>query len=74
MVRIKFEVLEKFCDAVMKEKRFSAWQGLEDCVVKGLVKDIGVSNFTVHHLSQLLNQPGLKIKPSVNQVNLFMEF
>jgi len=55
---------------VMKEKRFSAWQGLEDCVAKGLVKDIGVSNFTVHHLSQLLNQPGLKIKPSVNQVEL----
>jgi len=53
---------------VMEGKRLSAWQGLEDCVERGLVRDIGVSNFTAHHLHQLIIQPGIRIRPSVNQV------
>eukprot|EP00090_Calanus_glacialis_P042377 TRINITY_DN75181_c0_g1_i1.p1 TRINITY_DN75181_c0_g1~~TRINITY_DN75181_c0_g1_i1.p1 ORF type:complete len:323 (-),score=96.54 TRINITY_DN75181_c0_g1_i1:69-995(-) len=54
----------------MEAKRLSAWQGLEECVEKGLVRDIGVSNFTVHHLHQLITKPEIKIRPSVNQVEL----
>jgi len=55
---------------VMEAKRFSAWQGLEECVEKGLVRDIGVSNFTAHHLKQLITKQDIKIRPSVNQVEL----
>lgn len=51
----------------METARLAAWQGLEECVEKGLVRDIGVSNFTVHHLRQLITAQ-IKIRPSVNQV------
>lgn len=52
----------------MKLARQSAWSGLETCVARGLVRDIGVSNFTPLHLQQILDSPGLKIRPAVNQV------
>lgn len=42
------------------------WQALEACVDAGLVKDIGVSNFSVAKLKRLLTTA--RIKPSVNQV------
>eukprot|EP00092_Neocalanus_flemingeri_P005291 GFUD01005696.1.p1 GENE.GFUD01005696.1~~GFUD01005696.1.p1 ORF type:complete len:330 (+),score=98.51 GFUD01005696.1:66-992(+) len=54
--------------AAMEAARLSAWQGLEACVEMGLVRDIGVSNFTVHHLTQLVNNQLIRIRPSVNQV------
>jgi len=65
------EVIDRLPDPqdaeAMEATRLSAWQGLELCVERGLVRDIGVSNFTVHHLSQLLSKD-IKIRPSVNQV------
>ncbi|UKL00004.1 aldo/keto reductase [Brevibacillus brevis] len=43
-----------------------AWRALEALYKKGLVKAIGVSNFHVHHLEELLKDA--EIKPMVNQV------
>jgi alcohol dehydrogenase (NADP+) len=42
------------------------WEAMELCKEKGLVKDIGVSNFSVKKLKELMET--CKIKPAVNQV------
>lgn len=44
------------------------WEAMERLVEKGLVKSIGVSNFTVTMLVDLLTYA--KIKPAVNQIEL----
>jgi hypothetical protein len=36
------------------KERLARWQGLEECQKQGLVKHIGVSNYGVHHLEELL--------------------
>ncbi|MED1421007.1 aldo/keto reductase [Bacillus smithii] len=43
-----------------------AWRALEDLYKEGRVKAIGVSNFQIHHLEDLME--GADIKPMVNQV------
>ncbi|MED1784928.1 aldo/keto reductase [Brevibacillus fortis] len=43
-----------------------AWRALETLYKKGLVKAIGVSNFHIHHVEELLKDA--EIKPMVNQV------
>jgi diketogulonate reductase-like aldo/keto reductase len=45
-----------------------AWRALETLYNEGRVKAIGVSNFHVHHLEELMK--GTVIKPMVNQVEL----
>lgn len=42
------------------------WKALEECVQKGLVKSIGVSNFNSHQLQRILDS--CSIKPVTNQV------
>jgi len=42
------------------------WRALEDCVKKGLVRSIGVSNFNKEQLEDLLKE--CTIKPVVNQI------
>eukprot|EP00088_Acartia_fossae_P002133 TRINITY_DN10838_c0_g1_i8.p1 TRINITY_DN10838_c0_g1~~TRINITY_DN10838_c0_g1_i8.p1 ORF type:complete len:307 (+),score=69.77 TRINITY_DN10838_c0_g1_i8:42-962(+) len=53
---------------VMDNARLQAWIGLQHCVQLGLVKDIGVSNYTVSHLQNLLKHEEVTIVPAVNQV------
>lgn len=43
-----------------------AWRALETIYKEGRVKAIGVSNFHVHHLEELLHDA--EVKPTVNQV------
>lgn len=45
-----------------------SWQALEELYAAGKIKAIGVSNFEIHHLEELLSFA--KITPVVNQVEL----
>jgi len=47
-------------------KYLEAWRALETLYKEGRVKAIGVSNFQVHHLKELLK--AAEIKPMINQV------
>jgi len=47
-------------------KYTEAWKALETLYKQGRVKAIGVSNFQIHHLEQLMKET--EIKPMVNQV------
>lgn len=53
-----------------REKRLGTWKALQEAVKAGLIKSIGVSNYGIPHLNELLTWPGLEIPPSVNQVEL----
>jgi diketogulonate reductase-like aldo/keto reductase len=43
------------------------WQAMEECVEAGLVRYLGVSNFPVALLHELLSNQSHKIRPAVNQ-------
>ena len=44
------------------------WHGMEDCVSRGLVKTIGVSNFSTKKLTSLLAKAA--IRPAINQIEM----
>ncbi|MDF9839900.1 MULTISPECIES: aldo/keto reductase [unclassified Paenibacillus] len=52
----------------VKNKYKEAWRALETLYKAGRVKAIGVSNFQIHHLEDLLKDA--EIRPAVNQVEL----
>ena len=49
-----------------------AWRALVDCQKEGLVRSIGVSNFTEAHLARIIDDTG--VAPSVNQIELHPRF
>ncbi|MDP1418872.1 aldo/keto reductase [Peribacillus simplex] len=51
-----------------KDKYLETWKALEKIYKDGKVKSIGVSNFHVHHLENLLANS--EVKPVVNQIEL----
>ncbi|ODV67733.1 Aldo/keto reductase [Hyphopichia burtonii NRRL Y-1933] len=51
-----------------KTKRLESWKALEEAVEEGLIKNIGVSNYGIHHIDELLSH--CKIKPVVNQIEI----
>jgi diketogulonate reductase-like aldo/keto reductase len=51
----------------MQDERAETWRAMEDACRKGLVRAIGVSNMTVHHLKKLKERATLW-PPAVNQV------
>ncbi len=50
------------------ETRRPAWKKMEEIYASGRAKAIGVSNYTVRHLEELLGE--CEVKPAVNQVEL----
>lgn len=53
-----------------RTKRLETWKAMQEAVKSGKIKSIGVSNYGVHHMKELLEWDGLEIKPVVNQVEL----
>lgn len=53
-----------------KAERLGTWKALQEAVKAGKIKSIGVSNYGIHHLNELLEWDGLEILPVVNQVEL----
>ncbi|MGE8020471.1 aldo/keto reductase [Peribacillus frigoritolerans] len=51
-----------------KDKYLETWRALEKLYKDGKVKSIGVSNFHIHHLENLLANS--EVKPVVNQIEL----
>jgi methylglyoxal/glyoxal reductase len=49
-------------------KRLDSWRALEDLYREGRARAIGVSNFMVHHLDELLQH--CEIPPAVNQLEI----
>ena len=49
-----------------------AWRALVDLREQGLVRSIGVSNFTAEHLTRIIDETG--VTPSVNQIELHPYF
>lgn len=52
----------------VKGKYKDTWKALEKLYKDGLIKSIGVSNFQIHHLEDLMS--GCEIIPMVNQIEL----
>ncbi|XP_053549300.1 uncharacterized oxidoreductase ZK1290.5 [Bombina bombina] len=48
------------------EVRAETWRALEDLYAKGICRSIGVSNFLIHHLEQLIED--CNVVPHLNQV------
>lgn len=53
-----------------KEARLGSWKALQEAVDEGTVRNIGVSNYGVKHLQELLTWRDLKYKPAVNQIEI----
>src|SRR5690606_16392531 len=53
-------------------KFIEAWQALIDVRERGLVRSIGVSNFTQGHLQRIIDATG--VVPAVNQIDLHPRF
>ena len=54
------------------DKYVEAWRALVDLQARGLIRSIGVSNFTEAHLARIIEATG--VTPAVNQVELHPRF
>jgi len=54
------------------DKYAEAWQALVDLQKDGLIRSVGVSNFTEEHLARIIDATG--VTPAVNQVELHPRF
>jgi diketogulonate reductase-like aldo/keto reductase len=54
------------------DKYVEAWQALVDLQKEGLIRSVGVSNFTEAHLGRIIEATG--VTPAVNQVELHPRF
>ncbi|CUM65152.1 uncharacterized protein PRCAT00002779001 [Priceomyces carsonii] len=52
------------------QKRLETYKALQESVDEGLVKNIGVSNYGIKHIEQLLEWSELKYPPAVNQIEI----
>lgn len=53
-----------------RDQRLGTWKALQEAVNEGKIKSIGVSNYGVHHIQELLLWKELTVKPVVNQIEL----
>ena len=53
------------------QRTFETWQAMEELYERGLIRAIGVSNFSVHNLKRLKDQS--KIRPMINQYEFHPE-
>ena len=53
-----------------QNERINAWRGMEELQRRGVAKSIGVSNYGVHHLEELVGDPRTAVVPAVNQIEL----
>lgn len=51
-----------------EKQRLATWRALEACVDNGSVRAIGVSNYTVAHVEQLVALA--RVRPAVNQIEV----
>eukprot|EP00826_Nyctotherus_ovalis_P031939 TRINITY_DN2572_c0_g3_i1.p1 TRINITY_DN2572_c0_g3~~TRINITY_DN2572_c0_g3_i1.p1 ORF type:complete len:285 (-),score=48.01 TRINITY_DN2572_c0_g3_i1:25-879(-) len=51
-------------------QRIDCWKGMQELYSKGLVRNIGVSNFTASQLRELLDHAGTQTAPCVNQIEV----
>lgn len=55
-------------DPLNRDLRTQSWAALEELNKGGILRSIGVSNYTLTHLTQLLKEAS--VVPHVNQVNV----
>lgn len=65
---IHWPVPNKYRDQYEKYN-YETWKAMEYLYEEGKVRAIGVSNFQVHHLKELLGK-NIKVKPMVNQIEV----
>jgi diketogulonate reductase-like aldo/keto reductase len=49
-------------------RRLASWTAMEELMAKGKCRSIGISNFMVHHLEELLRQA--HVVPAINQIEM----
>jgi diketogulonate reductase-like aldo/keto reductase len=66
--RLGMEAVDLYLLHWPHERRLESWRVLEQLHAEGLARSIGVSNFLVHHLDELLARAS--VPPAVNQIEL----
>lgn len=70
--RLDTEYLDLYLIHWPKEKSLETWSALEKLYGEGSVRSVGVSNFKIHHLQEIMHHSD--IVPMVNQVELHPQY